>query len=127
MTRPRSDPGFTLIEVLVALTVSALIVAIAMNAAVSARQRERAAAEMQAATLLARNLIEQTTSEPFTQQPRKGTEGGLDWTLTKTPEGDPLLAGRWQRVRIEVRIQNDRQTPLLSVSRTHLMAVDIAA
>lgn len=127
MTRHSSDPGFTLIEVLVALTVSALIVAIAMNAAVSARERERGAVEVQAATLLARNLIERATTEPFASKPRKGTEGGLDWTLTEIPEGDPLLAGRWQRVRINVGIQNGHQTPLLSVSRTHLMAVDIPA
>ncbi len=75
-----TERGFTLVEVLVALVVSALLVTITMNAAVSARQRSVQAVAKQEALLLAETLIEARKVAPYSADEERGEDGDLRWS-----------------------------------------------
>jgi prepilin-type N-terminal cleavage/methylation domain-containing protein len=81
---PRRERGFTLIEVLVALVVTSLILAIVMNASLEAKARAVAAADKQDASLLAQSLIAGRLIAPFDATPRGGEAGGLRWSVTES-------------------------------------------
>lgn len=96
----RSPPanGFTLIEVLVALVASGLLLAVVMNGAVGARERQAFARDRGEAVLIARDLMTRAAAAPFAQGVRRGDEGRLRWTLTERaaaadPRGRFVLAG----------------------------------
>jgi prepilin-type N-terminal cleavage/methylation domain-containing protein len=78
---PQRERGFTLVEVLVALVVTALILGIVMNATLQAKTRAVTAKDRQAATILARSLIAGRAVAPFDAAPRRGEAGRLRWAV----------------------------------------------
>jgi prepilin-type N-terminal cleavage/methylation domain-containing protein len=100
--RPERN-GFTLVEVLVALVITALLLSIVVNGAVSAREREQVADAKREAALLARDLAARTSILPFEPGRRRGTQGGLAWTVTESvAAADPR--GRHVLAAIEVKV-----------------------
>ena len=96
--RRAAERGFTLVEVLVALVASALLLAVVMNGAVGAREREAIARDRSEAVLIARDLMTRAAAGPFTEGVRRGKEGRLDWAVTERaaaadPRGRFVLAG----------------------------------
>jgi prepilin-type N-terminal cleavage/methylation domain-containing protein len=97
------EAGFTLVEVLVALVVSALLLAIVSNGAVSARERERAAAQKREAALVARDLAARSSVLPLAPGERSGAEGKLAWMVTESiAASDPR--GRFVLAALRVRV-----------------------
>src|ERR1044072_2249472 len=82
----RMELGFTLVEVLVALVVTALLMAIVIDGAATARDRNRASVEKREALLLAQSLLTQASVESFQKTPRSGTSGRLAWQLSENVE-----------------------------------------
>lgn len=96
--RRLSPNGFTLVEVLVALVASGFLLAVVMNGAVGAREREAFARDRSQAVLIARELMTRAAAGPFAQGVRQGEEGRLRWTLSESaaatdPRGQLVLAG----------------------------------
>lgn len=90
--------GFTLVEVLVALVASGILLAVVMNGAVGAREREAHARDRSQAVLVARDLMTRAAAGPFADGVRQGEDGRLRWTLAERaaaadPRGQFVLAG----------------------------------
>ena len=81
--RARCDPGFTLIEVVVALVVTSFLLVIIMDGAVTARQRTRQAEQREEAVFLARSLIARGTVAPYSEVPELGRSNDLDWRVSQ--------------------------------------------
>lgn len=77
------DQGFTLVEVLVALVVTSLLLAIVMNAAITAKTRSVRAAERAAAVQLAGTLATEHVVAPFSPTEAKGKDGSLAWSVSE--------------------------------------------
>jgi prepilin-type N-terminal cleavage/methylation domain-containing protein len=110
MPRDRNS-GFTLVEVLVALVVTSLILAIVMNAALQAKTRAVSAEAKQEAVILARGLIAGRAVAPYDGAPRTGDRDGLRWSVSETriaadPTGLLLLA------EIDVAVRDARGVAL---------------
>jgi general secretion pathway protein I len=91
---PRHNAGFTLIEVLVALAITALAFGLAIPAISESLGRTAAIARQDAATTLAETLMVRVGRDiPLIDGNMAGQDGGLDWTLAITPwanEGDAV-------------------------------------
>lgn len=81
MTRRPPQNGFTLVEVLVALVVTALLAAILMDGAVSAKLRGQNQELQLEALVVAQSHIEALRDEPGEPSQRNGQEGGISWAL----------------------------------------------
>ena len=77
--------GFTLVEVLVALVVSSLLLAIVFDGASSARRRARGAEDRRLAVVLGDNLLTEAAAKPMGHAAAKGTTDGLSWTVSEAP------------------------------------------
>lgn len=96
--------GFTLVEVLVALVVSALLLAILMSGDIAARERLGLAEQRREAVLLARELLARASILPFVASERRGASGKLAWEVRESaaardPRGRFVLAA----LAVEVR------------------------
>lgn len=92
MTR-RGDPraGFTLIEILVALVVLAVVMVAAQNGVVAARLGLDRAQSTVAAEAVARSILETELDRlAFAPGVQSGVTDGLDWTVTAEPVVLPL-------------------------------------
>jgi prepilin-type N-terminal cleavage/methylation domain-containing protein len=112
------ERGFTLIEVLVALVVTSLILAIVMNASLQAKSRSLAALDKEEAVTLARGLIAGRMVAPFEAAARTGTSDGLGWAVDEraiatNPTGLLLLS----EVRVTVRNANGATLATLTARR----------
>lgn len=112
LLRRYAQQGFTLIEVLVALVVTSLILAIVMNASLQAKSRSVAALDKEEALTLARGLVAGRSVGTFDPATRTGQSGELRWTATEraiavNPNGLLLLS----EIRVAVR---DRKGTILS-------------
>jgi prepilin-type N-terminal cleavage/methylation domain-containing protein len=92
-----AEHGFTLVEVLVALIVTSMILAIVMNAALQAKTRSLAAFGKEEAVMLASGIVAARSVAPFDPRPRAGEQGGLRWSVDETaiaadPRGILLLS-----------------------------------
>ena len=99
-----SEAGFTLVEVLVALVVSGLSLAMIFSAVTLASSRERVVREQARALSFATSTAERFIAAPFDEGTREGTLDGLSWraqesAMMRDPRGLMVLAG----ITIEVR------------------------
>ena len=99
-----AEIGFTLVEVLVALIVTSMILAIVMNAALQAKTRGLAALGKEEAVMLASGIVADRSAAPFDPRPRSGERSGLRWSVEETavaadPRGLLLLS----EIRVSVR------------------------
>lgn len=123
--RPGRDSGFTLIEVLVALVVTSLLLAIVMNAALSAKARAKTSWEQQEAVLLAGSLIESRKLGPFDPEPAEGKAGALSWQVTEhAVSRDPR--GFFVLDRIEARVSNAEGRIVYQVSTRKLKPLPVS-
>ncbi|MBV8978726.1 MAG: type II secretion system protein [Alphaproteobacteria bacterium] len=97
MRPPQSAPGFTLLEMLVALTIMSAGVALLFAIMGKTLTRDRDIQSRMAARVLAVRLLNQAETAPdvrFGQ--RSGTgEGGLSWTLDVAPYGGDEDVQAW--------------------------------
>lgn len=111
-----AEGGFTLLEVLVALVASALILAVVMSGAVTAREREVMARTKAQAVLLAGDLIAAAVPAPLALGVRGGRQGNLSWEVRETAAAsDP--AGRFILTSLSVAV-SDAQGRLLFEGQT---------
>ena len=113
--------GFTLVEVLVALVVTSLILAIVMNASIEAKTRAVAASEKEEAVILARSLIAEGSVGAFRPGRREGAAGPLRWQLSEDVLADPgsqfVLAG------IKASVRNARGATLATLETRKIKTV----
>ncbi|HMJ92945.1 MAG TPA: prepilin-type N-terminal cleavage/methylation domain-containing protein [Allosphingosinicella sp.] len=103
-SRRSAQQGFTLVEVLVALVVTSLILAIVMNASLQAKARSVAALDKEEALILARGLIADRSVSPFDAAPRAGTSGRLVWRVEEEAiAGDQTRQFLLASIRVSVR------------------------
>jgi len=115
----RHEKGFTLVEVLVALVVTALLMAIVLDGAATARERNSKSAEKREAVLLARNLLTRASADPYQKTPQTGTSNGLTWQISERVERSDRR-GLFGLIRIEARIANRKERQLLVVDTLHI-------
>jgi prepilin-type N-terminal cleavage/methylation domain-containing protein len=116
-----AEHGFTLVEVLVALIVTSMILAIVMNAALQAKTRGLAALGKEEAVMLAGGLIADRSVAPFDPRPRAGEQRGLRWSVDETaiaadPRGILLLS------EIKVSVSDARGVALSSLQLRKIKA-----
>ena len=121
-SRRSAQQGFTLVEVLVALVVTSLILAIVMNASLQAKARAVAALDKEEALVLARGLIADRSVAPFSAAPTTGKSGTLAWRVE-----EEAIAGEMTRqfllARIQVSVRNGAGAPLATLERRKIKAV----
>jgi type II secretion system protein I len=119
---PVDEAGFTLIEVLVALTISTLLIVAIMSSVSSSRQRETRAEQKRIAVVMARSLIARGSALPWSDAPLTGKVNGLDWELDQQ-----LLATDRRRmlglIRIRARISKPDGADLLVVKTRRLKSL----
>lgn len=119
MPATRASEGFTLIEVVVALSITALLLMLTMNGALEAKERQRRADDRDEAMLLAARLVYEQTATPAGNSQRTGETERLSWSLTETELArDPR--GFFVLDRIEVRLRDRQGKPLYAVSTRKL-------
>ena len=79
------ETGFTLVEVLVALVVSALLVVLLIDGARSAIASAHRAKAREQALLIAQAVLTRAQVAPYGQSPAGGSESGFTWTLSEVP------------------------------------------
>lgn len=81
--RNDAEAGFTLVEVLVALVMAALLTAILLDGATQARRRLTHAEDQRRAVFLARTLMAQAMASPVEQNGQEGSTNGFDWVVAE--------------------------------------------
>jgi prepilin-type N-terminal cleavage/methylation domain-containing protein len=113
---PVAEAGFTLIEVLVAFVIAALLMTIVMPAALTASEREKSAEEKERAIRLVSQLVRERAAQPYGLEERKGRQNDLVWHTTETVvRNDPR--GFLALTRIEAKV-NDADGHLLFSAAT---------
>jgi general secretion pathway protein I len=117
--------GFTLVETLVALAVTAVAVVAVLELFAGSLRIARASGDHLGATLLADAKLSELTLEDLEEGTTSGTEGEYQWTrrVTADPtllpqEVDPGTMGRpvrLARVSVEVRWGRNRQVELVTL------------
>jgi prepilin-type N-terminal cleavage/methylation domain-containing protein len=119
----RSEAGFTLVEVLVALVVSGLLLAIMMERTMLARDRTLKAQGKDEAVTLARQLLTEASASPYSEGARHGSESGLDWELREAPvAADPR--GSFVLAELSLSISNAGGARLLEAHTRKLKTVE---
>jgi len=116
------NAGFTLVEVLVALVVSSLLLAIVLDGSGTGRRREKTAQESRYALLVADNLLARAAAKPMGAASAQGTSGSLTWSVDETVlSRDPrnLLA----LVELRTNIADDEGHRLFTGALRRLKAV----
>ena len=102
---PDAEAGFTLIEVLVAFVVTALLLTIVMPAALTAGQRGKAAEEKVQAIRLVSQLVRERGAQPWSTEEQKGERNGLLWSSSENIiRNDPR--GFFALTRIESHVSD---------------------
>jgi general secretion pathway protein I len=115
----RSEQGFTLVEVLVAFMVAALLMVIIMPAALDAASREDRAQRLREAAALAATLISERKALPPVSEEQKGKRGRLAWRTSETViREDPR--GFLALTRIEAEISDGRGHRIFRASTQRL-------
>jgi prepilin-type N-terminal cleavage/methylation domain-containing protein len=122
MSRAERQGGFTLVEVLVALVVSALLLAIIFDGSIGGRQREKLAADRGKAILLADTLLASAVADAYQQGERSGVSNGLNWAVTeRLALVDPR--GTMGLVALEAKVSNRTDHALFSAHLLRLKAL----
>ena len=121
MMLPQREQGFTLVEVLVALVMAALLTTLLIDGSATARSRTARAAEMQKAVFLARTLLARAAVAPIGTSPAQGATNGFGWIVREqvilpdprrlyglveleasvsSPKGVSLFAARTRRLKM---------------------------
>jgi prepilin-type N-terminal cleavage/methylation domain-containing protein len=96
--------GFTLIEVIVALLVSALLLTSIFGALSLARTRDKQASDQQFAMLHARALLDARVDAPFSAAADRSRARGLEFETRETAIGeDPRRFFVLSKIEVEVR------------------------
>jgi len=108
--------GFTLVEVIVALVITALLLSIVMAGALEAKARGRVNQERREAVLLARSLAATAVAAKFEPGIKDGEAGNLKWrteesALARDPRGFFVLS------RIRLNVSNDKATLFTAETR----------
>jgi prepilin-type N-terminal cleavage/methylation domain-containing protein len=121
---PAGSAGFTLVEVLVALVVASLLMAILFNSALGTRDRARKAAQKQAAILLADTLATEAGTGSFAPGTRVGRSGKLEWQVAESAlASDPR--GFFTLADITVHVTGDQHQTLYALDRRVLKPVAV--
>jgi prepilin-type N-terminal cleavage/methylation domain-containing protein len=93
----RPEEGFTLVEVLVAFVISAILLSIIFAGFDQATRRDRVVRSQAQALEIARSRVEEFLVSPSRKITLRGREGGLQWQTTETsimedPRGLVLLS-----------------------------------
>lgn len=116
--RNAAEAGFTLVEILAALAITALAVGMLLQAVGGASSKLGLAAERSRAVTLANRLIEERmAARPGTALPRQGTANGLDWRLAIETLA---TQDQWRLARVRADVGRDGKT-LASVETARLM------
>lgn len=115
----QDEAGFTLVEVLVAFVVSALLLTMIFSAVQVASERRKRATMQAQAVGLARTRMEVFLARPFAQKSDQGRAGTLIWheqedAAMRDPRGLMVLA----RLRLSIVDSHDRR--LLTIERRKL-------
>ena len=119
---PKMEKGFTLVEVLVALVLTAVLLGILVDGLAVARQRARHTAEQQAAAFLAQSMITQAATSPFSEEPAVAVEGMLKGTVTQKMlrlSPNKLLG----LVAIEAKVVNRRGETIMALGTRRLKSI----
>ena len=117
-----AEHGFTLVEVLVALVVTSLILAIVMNASLQAKARAVAALDKEEALILARGLIAERSVAKFDAATRSGRSGSLEWRV----EEDAIAGDRTRQfvlARIRASVRNPTGASLAALEARKIKAI----
>ena len=117
-----AEHGFTLVEVLVALVITSLILAIVMNASLQAKARAVAALDKEEALILARGLIAERSVAPFAASTRSGKSGTLEWRI----EEEAIAGDRTRQfvlARIRASVRNPAGASLAALEARKIKAV----
>ncbi len=117
-----TESGFTLVEILVALVVTSFLLAIVMNASVTASDRGNKALARREAVLLAQAVVTRATVAPLSEGTRKGTAGQLEWSVEERIVM-PVPRSLFALVAIKVTVENDRGVQLFSAETRKLKAI----
>ena len=116
------DAGFTLVEVLVALVVSSLLLAIVFDGSATGRRREETARANRRALLMADNLLARAAAQPMGAASAQGTSGPLTWSV------DEMVVSRDPRnllalVELRTNVADDEGHRLFTGALRRLKAV----
>ena len=117
-----SDQGFTLIEVLVALVMSAMLMVIVIDGSVSARDRIKKADNKAVAVSIADAVITRAGAMPFVATPQNGRVNDTPWQLTETVESTDRR-GLLVLVRFDVAVGGTADRPLFKAQSRKLVAL----
>jgi len=122
MSAADRQSGFTLVEVLVALVISSLLLAIIFDGSILGRKREKLATDRAKAVLLADNLLAAAAAEPYQQGQREGISYGLHWTVSeRLTAADPR--GMTGLVALETNISDRDKHVLFAADVLHLKSL----
>lgn len=122
MSRAEREAGFTLVEVLVALVISAFLLAIVFDGSIAGRQREKLAADRGKAILLADTLLASAATDSYQQGERSGATQGLHWIVTeRLASVDPR--GTAGLVALEAKVSDRKDRELFSARLLRLKAL----
>jgi len=111
--------GFTLVEVLVALVVSALMIAIIMDGAVTAKSRGHNSQNQIDALLSAQSHIEALRGRPGEPSRLRGQDGQILWLLEeKEIARDPR--GAFALVEAQIAAGPEHRSNLVSLQKRYL-------
>lgn len=100
---PNADHGFTLIEVLVALVVTALLLAVLLDGVETTVHLKKSNLERVEATRLSRSILAGMAGSQQPLAPGEGEEAGLHWIIHERPLiTDPR--GFYQLVEIRIDV-----------------------
>jgi prepilin-type N-terminal cleavage/methylation domain-containing protein len=119
---PKSEQGFTLIEVLVALVVTSFLVAIILDGSVSAKMRQSNQALQADALFLAKSNIDNLRDRTGEPASIKGKSNKLQWVLQETevargPRGAFIL------VEATIKAGSEDKPELITLKKRYLKSL----
>lgn len=119
----RSDAGFSLIEVVVALSILTGGMVLVHQIQGRAARIESSAQDRAAALIIAESVLAETAATVVLSQRRdSGTRGGSDWERSVTAHGEPVQGRRLWRVEVIVRPNSGGRPVHLTTLRSRPVA-----